>query len=92
MHLVDDRLPDQPAYLEGLRRRGSIQRGGIVLPWRVLQALTALMRTVLAATGLGGRAPEILLPDAFSARLKPFRFSNTKAKELLGWTPGREFT
>ena len=92
MHLVDDRLPDQPAYLEGLRRRGAIQRGGIVLPWRVLQALTALMRTVLAATGLGGRAPEILLPDAFSARLKPFRFSNTKAKELLGWTPGREFT
>jgi nucleoside-diphosphate-sugar epimerase len=92
MHLVDDRLPDQPAYLEGLRRRGSIQRGGIVLPWRVLQALTALMRTVLAASGRGGRAPEILLPDAFSARLKPFRFSNAKAKELLGWKPGREFT
>jgi nucleoside-diphosphate-sugar epimerase len=91
IHLVDDQLPDQVAYLDGLRRRGVIQRGGIVLPWRVLRALTNLLRTVLTATGLGRRVPEILSPVAFSARLTPFRYSNAKARNLLGWTPGCEF-
>jgi nucleoside-diphosphate-sugar epimerase len=92
MHLVDDRLPDQPAYIGALRRRGAIRRGGIVLPWRVLQTLTTLARAMLTVAGLGARVPEILLANAFSARLKPFRFSNAKAKEQLGWTPGREFS
>jgi hypothetical protein len=29
--------------------------------------------------------PEIFLPQAFALRLKPFRFSNHKAKLLLQW-------
>src|SRR5262249_22980359 len=34
-----------------------------------------------------GRLPSILVPCRFEARVKPLRFSNRKARELLGWEP-----
>ncbi|MGB6308733.1 MAG: NAD-dependent epimerase/dehydratase family protein [Steroidobacteraceae bacterium] len=91
MHLVDDHLPSQPQYIAGLRRRGLLPRHGIVVPWRILQGLSATLATVLRAAGFGGKLPEILLPRGVSSRLKPFRFSNARAKELLDWIPGRHF-
>jgi nucleoside-diphosphate-sugar epimerase len=91
IHLVDDHLPKQSEYIAGLRRRGLLPRSGIVVPWRVLQCISWFTGTALAASGFGAKLPEVLLPRGFSARLKPFRFSNAKAKDLLGWTPGCQF-
>jgi nucleoside-diphosphate-sugar epimerase len=87
MHLVDDHLPGQSEYIAGLRRRGLLPPITIVIPWRALQGLCAFTRTTLAAIGLCRKLPEFFLARNFSARLEPFRFSNTKATRLLHWTP-----
>lgn len=91
MHLVDDRLPSQSDYLDALQRRGQLPRIRMRIPWRGLQALCYLAGSLLAALGYRDKLPEVLLPAGFSRRLKPFRFSNAKAKQLLAWVPGREF-
>jgi nucleoside-diphosphate-sugar epimerase len=92
LHLMDDRLPSQREYLTALRRRGVLPRVNVVVPWRVLRGLCGVLRVVLAATGFGGNMPEALSPHGFAARLKPFRFSNARAKAYLAWIPGNEFT
>jgi len=92
IHLVDDALPSQSQYIAGLRRRGLLPPTTVVLPWQLLRNMFRVAATVLAASGLRGTLPELLLPGSFAARLKPFRFSNAKAQRLLGWTPGRQFT
>jgi 2-alkyl-3-oxoalkanoate reductase len=91
MNLVDDNLPSQSEYIAGLRRRGLLPPGGIVMPWQVLRGMSGLLRAAFTVTGFSARLPEILLSEGFSARLAPFRFSNAKAKAVLRWTPGREF-
>ena len=91
MNLVDDHLPSQAAYIAGLRRRGLLPHWGVTIPWRVMQVLFSILGAALTLCGLGARRPEILLRSGFAARLKPFRFSNSRAKDLLNWIPGREF-
>jgi 2-alkyl-3-oxoalkanoate reductase len=92
IHLVDDCLPSQSHYLAALKRRGLLPQAAIYLPWQALQAIAARGGTLLAALGLRERLPEVLQPDAFCARLKPFRFSNERARRLLNWQPGRTFS
>lgn len=91
IHLVDDSLPSQSSYLDALQRRGQLPRIRIRIPWRVLRAFCYVAGTLLAALGRRDKLPEVFLPPGFSRRLKPFRFSNAKAKKLLAWLPGREF-
>jgi len=91
IHLVDDSLPRQSGYLSALQRRGLLPRLSLRLPWRVLQGLCYFAGSLFTALGYRDRLPEVLLPQGFSRRLKPFRFSNAKAKKLLAWVPGREF-
>jgi nucleoside-diphosphate-sugar epimerase len=91
IHLVDDHLPSQSAYIAALRRRGLLPTATLVIPWRALQAAVWLAATTLGQTGLKARMPEVLLPKTFATRLKPFRFSNAKAKRLLDWVPGQQF-
>lgn len=91
IHLVDDRLPSQSSYIAALQRRGLLPRIRVLVPWRVLQVSCYFAASLFAALGLRHKLPEVLLPRGFSRRLKPFRFSNAKAKKLLDWVPGREF-
>jgi 2-alkyl-3-oxoalkanoate reductase len=37
------------------------------------------------------KLPHILVPCRFEARLKPLRFTNRKARDLLGWKPPLDF-
>lgn len=92
VHLIDDNLPSQTRYLAGLRRRGLLRRGGLVVTWRLLSGMCTSLRAVLSMMGFEERMPEVLLRHSFSARLKPFRFSNARSREVLGWAPGRTFT
>lgn len=92
IHFVDDNLPGQAEYLAGLRRRGILSSGGIRVPWRLLAALASLLQTIFRIAGQEGRLPEVFLQHGFAARLKPFRYSNDKAKRLLGWVPTGSFS
>jgi nucleoside-diphosphate-sugar epimerase len=91
VHLVDDALPSQREYLAGLRRRGLLNSGGLMVPWKLLQGFCMGSRLALSALGPTARIPEVLLPGSFCARLKPFEFSNLRARQLLGWVPGKSF-
>lgn len=92
IHFVDDNLPGQAEYLAGLRRRGILSPGGIRVPWRLLAALASALRTIFRVAGQEGRLPEVFLRHGFAARLKPFRYSNDKAKRVLGWVPTGSFS
>jgi nucleoside-diphosphate-sugar epimerase len=91
VHLVDDALPSQREYLAGLRRRGLLNGGGLMVSWKLLQGVCMGSRLAMSALGLTARIPEVLLPGAFCARLKPFEFTNLRARQLLGWVPGQSF-
>lgn len=91
IHLVDDHLPSQASYLGSLRRRGMLPRTRVVVPWRVLQSLCYCGGALLVACGLRYRVPEVMLPGGFARRLKPFRYSNAKARRVLEWAADGEF-
>jgi len=91
VHLVDDALPSQREYLAGLRRRGLLNAGGLMVPWKLLQGFCTGSRLAMSALGLAARIPDVLLPGSFCARLKPFEFTNLRARQLLGWVPGKSF-
>jgi len=91
VHLVDDALPSQGDYIAELRRRGVLSSGGLMVPWKLLQTLCMGSRLAMSALGLSARVPEVLLPGSFCARLKPFEFSNLRARQVLGWVPGKSF-
>ena len=91
MHVVDDHLPNQSVYLAALRRRGLLPRTTLTVDWRLLQAVCGIAASVLGWGGFGDRAPDVLQPKSFAVRLKPFRFSNSKAKRLLQWVPAGQF-
>jgi nucleoside-diphosphate-sugar epimerase len=92
IQLVDDNLPSHAEYLVGLRRRGLLPTGGITVPWRIMAGLVAIVFKLITKVGLRKKLPEALLPQSFAARMKPFRYSNAKAKQLLAWVPGKRFT
>jgi nucleoside-diphosphate-sugar epimerase len=91
IHVVDDDLPGQSSYIAALKRRGLLPRVRVAVPWRVLQALSYFAATVFTMLGRRHKLPEVLQPKDFSRRVKPFVYSNAKAKRLLDWIPGREF-
>jgi hypothetical protein len=92
IQLVDDNLPNQREYVAGLRRRGILPSGGIPVPWRLLAVMAWSLRTSCRVIGKEASLPEVLLRQGFAARLKPFRYSNAKAKRLLGWVPADRFS
>ncbi len=91
LQLVDDNLPDLAQYRRALQQRGALPAGAIALPWRGLASLASLARSALGAAGQANSLPEALLAHGFAARLKPFRYANHRAKQRLGWTPGKSF-
>jgi nucleoside-diphosphate-sugar epimerase len=70
--------------------RGSGERGiRIPIPYRLAFALVrAAYATVFAR---GSKLPQILIPCRFESRLKPLRYTNRRAREVLGWHPPLDF-
>jgi len=91
IQLVDDNLPNQKQYIEALCRRNLIGAGGLTIPWKVLKGMISVLNGMGRLTGLSHKLPEVVLPKGFASRLKPFRFSNTKAKSMLNWSPDNSF-
>ncbi len=68
-------------YLERTgTRRVRIPVPYVLLYWIVSAAFATVFRRNL-------KLPHILVPCRFQARLKPFRFTNARAREVLGWQP-----
>lgn len=91
LHLVDDVLPSQQQYHAALLKNASIKPGSIHLHWLVLSMCAKFAYLVASVFKLERRIPDIFLPHAFATRLKPFRFSNRRAKQLLHWQPKHFF-
>ncbi len=87
INIVDDDLPTQAEYVAAVAARTDVPASDTV-PWPVVrtgaEVLAAVNRTLLS-----GRAkfPGIAVPDRLYARFKPLRYSNDKARRLLGWRP-----
>jgi nucleoside-diphosphate-sugar epimerase len=91
-NVVDDDEARTWGYLgEYLRRTGA---GGfrVPVPYPVAMAGVRLARWSSRRLFRGkGKLPSLLVPCRFEARFKPLRFSNRKAREVLGWRPPRSF-
>lgn len=73
--------------------RGTGQRGIRVpvpyrLAWLAVRLARALSRWVFRGKG---KLPSILVPCRFEARFKPLRYSNRRAREVLGWRPRLDY-
>jgi len=87
INVVDDDLPTQERYAQAVAARTEVPRT-IKLPWPVVRTVADVLALANRRL-LGGRAkfPGIAVPDRLDARFKPLRYTNRKAKDLLGWEP-----
>jgi nucleoside-diphosphate-sugar epimerase len=85
-NVVDDDPPKQKHYIKLLQRRLTPRPRVIPINW-------TLARTVARCgwlfnrlcLGGGAKVPSILVPCRLHARAKPYRYSNAKLREELGW-------
>jgi UDP-glucose 4-epimerase len=91
-NVVDDDEVRVWGYLgEYLRRSGT---GGVRVPVPYRLALAGVRLAKWSSRRLfrgKGKLPSLLVPCRFEARFKPLRFSNRKAREVLGWQPPRSY-
>lgn len=87
INIVDDDLPTQSEYAELVSARTETPPT-VPVPWPLLDVTSRLLKAGNQRL-LHGRAkfPGIAVPDRLHARFKPLRYSNAKAKRLLGWQP-----
>jgi len=90
LNIVDDDLPTQRAYAAALRRHGIEVGPSVPIPYAPARAAAMLVRA-LNRSFFGGRArvPWLLVPAKLDARVKPLRYPNDRAKDVLGWRPQR---
>ena len=88
LNVVDDDLPSQRRFAQLLASREAKRPLIFPVSWTVMRCLarSAWMTNKLL---LGNRAkvPSLLVPCRLHARIKPLRYSNRKAKDVLEWTP-----
>jgi UDP-glucose 4-epimerase len=89
LNVIDDDEQRAWSFLgEQLRRSGG-------RAWRVPVPYGLAMAACRTGHALLGKVvrtlPGLLVPRRFEARFKPLRFSNRKARELLGWRPPLDF-
>ncbi len=87
INIVDDDLPTQREYAEQVAARIDTPPT-VSVPWPVMNAATSALKLINSRL-LDGQAkfPGIAVPDRLHARFKPLRYTNEKAKRLLGWSP-----
>ncbi len=87
INIVDDDLPTQQAYADAVAARTDVPTS-VTAPWPLVRAGAGALALANRRL-LGGRAkfPGIAVPERLDARFKPLRYTNAKAKRLLGWSP-----
>jgi len=88
LNLVDDPIPTRKHFFRELIQRTGQKPKIINLPWPVMRFISALALFVNNSfCGGNAKMPGILVPAKLEARFKPLRYTNQRAKEVLGWTP-----
>ncbi len=87
LNIVDDHLPTQQEYAELVASKMDVPPT-ISVPWPALRTAAGLLKKGNEMV-FDGRAkfPGIAVPDRLHARFKPLRYTNAKAKRMLGWAP-----
>jgi nucleoside-diphosphate-sugar epimerase len=88
LNIVDDETPTQRQYVSLLRKRTTPRPRVIGLPWFGIRSAARLAwLTNRLLLGNRARLPGILIPCRVHARFKPLKYTNRKAREVLGWKP-----
>jgi 2-alkyl-3-oxoalkanoate reductase len=85
LNLIDDDRPSPADYSSALATAGVAATRPI--PWDQIKTLASLADGVNRTFGGKIKLPGILIPDRLHARFKPLRYSNDRAKQILGWQP-----
>jgi nucleoside-diphosphate-sugar epimerase len=88
LNIVDDDLPSQGRYLNEIRQTMVPRPFVIPIPFWMMRAIAgsaALFNKYLCDGG--AKIPSLFVPCRLAARGKAFRYTNAKAKRVLGWTP-----
>lgn len=88
LNIVDDDLPSQGRYLNEIRQTMSPKPHVIPIPFWVMRAIagSAAIFNKYCCDG-GAKIPSLFVPCRLAARGKSFRYTNAKAKRVLGWSP-----
>lgn len=88
LNVVDGVTPSQGAYVKALQRHLSPRPRVIPVPWTVMRLLARLAWwTNRLCFGGTAKVPGLLVPTRLHARGKPMRYSNTRIRNALGWSP-----
>ncbi len=85
LNLIDDDRPSSADYAAALNQAGLELSPSI--DWAVLSRVASLVGGVSRVLGGKIKLPGVLIPDRLHARFKPLRYSNDRAKQVLGWQP-----
>ncbi|NJL62577.1 MAG: NAD(P)-dependent oxidoreductase [Methylacidiphilales bacterium] len=88
INIVDDNLPTQRTYVKKLKQYKMPIPKTIPVNWTLMRSIAWTMWKY-NKVALKGQAklPGIFNPVILDARFKHFRFTNTRAKEMLNWKP-----
>jgi nucleoside-diphosphate-sugar epimerase len=88
LNIVDDDRRGRQAFIAALNRHPALRKSVLGFPWRLHRLLAALASFVNDRL-VGGRLPlpGLLRTRALNARFKALRYSNDRAKQVLGWRP-----
>ena len=88
LNVVDDDPPTQRRYAKLLQQRTTPRPRIVPVSWTAMRSI-ARLAWLSNKLLLGGRAkiPGLLSPAKVHARIKPFRYSNARIKQALGWRP-----
>jgi nucleoside-diphosphate-sugar epimerase len=88
LNLVDDDPPTQGDYVRAVCRRLASPPRVLVVPWPLARGLARAAWLVNRLLFRGrARMPAPLQPAQLHARVKPMRYDNRRAREILGWRP-----
>ena len=88
LNIVDNDLPTQKAYTEKILKLLPHHPSTIAINWKIMRILSGSAWLSSKVLFLGKiKLPGILVPARLEARFKPFRYSNSKAQQILNWQP-----
>jgi nucleoside-diphosphate-sugar epimerase len=91
-NVVDDDKIRVWGFLGDYLRRSGAGGVRVPIPYHLAMAGVRLAKWTSRRLFQGkGKLPSLLVPCRFEARFKPLRFSNRKAREVLGWQPPWSF-
>jgi hypothetical protein len=82
---VNDELPTQVDYLQALTNVNAKLKGLKRISWITYSKIAGFIRFSLLLIGQSKRIPDSSRESSVAGRQKPLHFSNSYARERLGW-------